>query len=76
MQDLAFITTVVDYFNEHHSTTRETAKHFNISKSRVHRYLTQTMPNKISSEILAYNKSIRHIRGGEATKNKYLSMRS
>lgn len=76
MLNLTFVKTVVDYFNNHHSTVRKTAEHFGISKSTVYVYLTKIMPNKISREILDYNKSIRHIRGGQATKNKYLLMRS
>lgn len=76
MLDLFFVETVVNYFNQHRSTVRKTAKHFGISKSTVHKYLTQVMPNKTSREILDYNISVRHIRGGQATKNKYLSKRS
>lgn len=76
MKDLEFIQDVVDYFNENQSTVRETAKHFGISKSSVHRYLTKVKPNGTSSKILATNRAERHLRGGEATKNRYLSMRS
>ncbi len=76
MLDLTFVETVVNYFNTHRSTVRKTAEHFGICKSTVHAYLTKIMPNEISREILDYNKSIRHIRGGQATKNKYLLMRS
>lgn len=72
MRDLDFIETVVQYFNENQSTVRETAKHFGISKSSVHLYLTKIMPNSVSAEILKHNKEQRHIRGGQATKNKYL----
>ncbi len=76
MLDLTFVAEVVNYFNSHRSTVRETAKHFGISKTTVHLYLTKIMPNQTSREILDYNKSVCHIRGGQATKNKYLSMRS
>ncbi len=76
MPNLTFVETVVNYFNTHRSTVRGTAEHFGMSKSTVHVYLTKIMPNKKSQEILDYNKSVRHIRGGQATKNKYLSMRS
>ena len=69
------VEAVVTYFNENRSTVRKTGNYFGISKSTVHRYLTQVMPNKTSAEILATNLSERHLRGGEATKNKYLSMR-
>lgn len=76
MINLEFVKQVVDYFNENRSTVQATAKHFGISKCTVYNYLTKIMPNKTSAEILRINKSQRHIRGGEATKNKYLSMRS
>ena len=70
------IKEIVDYFNYNRSTVRKTAAHFKISKSCVHRYLTKVYPNNTSRKILDENKSERHIRGGQATKNKYLSMRS
>lgn len=74
--DLKFVEEVVNYYNTNRSTVRKTAEHFGISKSRVYVYLTEVMPNATSQEILKNNKITRHIRGGEATKNKYLSMRS
>ena len=76
MIDEQLVKNVVDYFNINHSTVRETAKEFGISKSTVHIYLTKISPNATSAEILAKNKAERHIRGGEATRNKYLKERS
>ncbi len=76
MLDLDFVDDVVEYFNTHRSTVRETAKHFGISKSSVYLYVTKIKPNATSREILKQNKSMRHIRGGQATKNKYQSKRS
>ena len=70
------VKDVVNYFNINHSTVRETAKEFGISKSTVHLYLTKICPNSTSAKILAKNKAERHIRGGQATKNKYLKERS
>lgn len=67
---------IVDYFNLHRSTVRKTAEHFGIPKTTVHRILTKILPNEQSQEILNTNKAERHIRGGQATKNKYLSKRS
>ena len=53
------------------------AKEFGVSKSTVHKDLTERLPeinpelaNEVK-EILDYHKSIRHLRGGEATKQKY-----
>ena len=72
MRDQQLVQKVVNYFNTHHSTVRETAKAYGISKSTVYVYLTKVSPNATSAEILAKNKAERHIRGGQATKNKYL----
>ena len=73
MRDLETVKEIVDYFNKNESTVRETAKHFRISKSIVYHYLKQIMPNPTSEAILKKNKEQRHIRGGIATKNKYLN---
>ena len=65
------------YVVENKSTVRDTAKKFNISKSTVHKDITEKL-FKINfplyqevEKILHLNKSERHIRGGEATKRKY-----
>lgn len=65
------------YLVETHNTVRSIAKEFGVSKSTVHKDLTERLPeispdlaNQVK-EILEYHKSIRHIRGGEATKIKY-----
>lgn len=58
-------------------TVRTIAKKFGVSKSTVHKDLTERLPEidpDLAHEvkgILDYHKSIRHIRGGEATKTKY-----
>lgn len=72
MRDLENVRKIVTYFNENRSTVRKTAAHFGISKTTVYNYLTVIMPNSTSFEILQKNKAERHLRGGEATKNKYL----
>ena len=63
------------------STVRETAKVFSISKSTVHKDVVERLP-KIDKKlalkvraVLEENKSQRHIRGGLATKKKYLMMK-
>ncbi|MDQ0415860.1 putative DeoR family transcriptional regulator (stage III sporulation protein D) [Croceifilum oryzae] len=65
------------YFVETKNTVRSIAKEFGVSKSTVHKDLTERLPeinpdlaNQVK-EILEYHKSIRHLRGGEATKIKY-----
>ncbi len=70
------------YLIENKSTVRDTAKHFGISKSTVHKDLTDKLKNldiilyyKVK-EILDINKQERHIRGGEATKIKYEKLKT
>lgn len=75
MEDYLLVEQVVNYFNANRSTVRETAKKFRIPKSSVYNYLKRK-PNKKTEEILAFNKAIAHIRGGQATKNKYMKKRS
>jgi putative DeoR family transcriptional regulator (stage III sporulation protein D) len=59
------------------NTVRTIAKEFGVSKSTVHKDLTERLPEinpDLANEvklILEYHKSIRHLRGGEATKIKY-----
>ena len=65
------------YMIETGATVRTTAQHFGISKSTVHKDLSQRLPyyNRILYEqvrhVLDENKAQRHIRGGLATKLKY-----
>ena len=59
------------------ATVRAAAKQFGISKSTVHKDLSQRLPSYNRSlytqvrEILEENKAQRHIRGGLATRRKY-----
>lgn len=59
------------------TTVREAAKHFGISKSTVHKDITQRLEmidKQLAQDvrnILEENKALRHIRGGLATKQKY-----
>ena len=67
---------------ESNATVRQTAKKFGISKSTVHKDVTERllMINPAlaarARQVLDINKSERHIRGGMATKDKYLRERS
>ena len=69
------------YIIENGATVRSAASHFGISKSTVHKDLSQRLPqcNKTLyhavREVLDKNKALRHIRGGMATKQKYLSFK-
>ena len=70
-----------EYVIENGATVRQAAAYFGISKSTVHKDLSYKLKfvNKtkynLVKEILETNKSERHIRGGEATKRKYLDRR-
>ncbi|MBB5174621.1 sporulation transcriptional regulator SpoIIID [Texcoconibacillus texcoconensis] len=65
------------YIVETKKTVRTIAKEFGVSKSTVHKDLTERLPDinpelsKEVKQVLDYHKSIRHLRGGEATKVKY-----
>lgn len=67
------------YIVENNATVRDAAKKFAISKSTVHKDVTEKLYNenrqlyKQVKAVLEKNKSERHLRGGEATKQKYLS---
>ncbi len=70
-----------EYVMETGATVRATAAHFGISKSTVHKDLTYKLKhinpalyNNVK-RILYTNKSERHLRGGEATRKKYLKAR-
>ena len=66
------------YIAEYGATVRSAAERFGCSKSTVHKYMTERLAEtdlglyeRVRS-VLDKNKAERHIRGGEATKQKYL----
>ena len=65
------------YIIENRTTVRAAAKRFRVSKSTVHKDISQRLPQFNRSlylqarEILDINKAQRHIRGGIATRRKY-----
>lgn len=69
---------LAEYLVEHRSTVRSVASEFGISKSTVHKDVTQILKKvnfelyKAAKEVLETNKMERHIRGGEATRKKYI----
>ena len=71
---------LASYLVENNSTVRGVAAHFGISKSTVHRDITQNLKrvNKPLyyqvKRVLGVNKQERHIRGGEATRRKYQNL--
>ena len=66
------------YIIEEGATVRQAAKKFGISKSTVHKDITERLgminPRLAGDarKVLEFNKAERHIRGGLATKEKYL----
>ena len=71
-------TALGQYILENRATVRETAARFGISKSTVHKDVTEHLrysnPALFLSvkQVLERNKAERHLRGGEATRRKYL----
>ena len=69
--------SLAEYIIETGATVRSAAKHFGISKSTVHKDLSQRLPQYNKSlyqqvrKVLNLNKAERHIRGGQATRQKY-----
>ena len=70
-----------EYISENNATVRAAAKHFGISKSTVHKDVSERLPRlqpqlyEDVKKILELNKKERHIRGGLATKKKYEQMK-
>ena len=69
------------YIIENKSTVRQAAKKFNVSKSTVHKDISERLEKVNPSlalqakQILEINKAQRHIRGGLATKLKYQKLK-
>ncbi len=71
---------IAEYMIESKATVRAAALRFGVSKSTVHkdvteklRYINPGLHSEVG-KLLALNKSERHLRGGEATRKKYLKM--
>jgi putative DeoR family transcriptional regulator (stage III sporulation protein D) len=73
---------IANYIIENNATVRQTAKRFGISKSTVHKDVAERLVHinpalaKQARIVLDINKSERHIRGGMATKEKYLHQKA
>ena len=69
---------IAEYIIENGTTVRDAARKFGISKSTVHKDVTDRLTHinqslaRQAREVLDVNKQERHIRGGLATRNKYL----
>ncbi len=72
------VLKTAEYIIEYGATVRDTAKKYGISKSTVHKDVTERLLQlnpALAAEarhVLDVNKSERHIRGGMATREKYL----
>ncbi len=71
------VLEICAYILETRATVRRAAQVFQVSKSTVHKDMTERLPSlnkKLAQEVravLEQNKAERHIRGGEATRKKY-----
>ncbi|NLN14998.1 MAG: sporulation transcriptional regulator SpoIIID [Tissierellia bacterium] len=71
---------IAKYILREGATVRQAAGIFGVSKSTVHKDMTERLPKinpliaAMVKEVLENNKAERHIRGGEATKRKYKAM--
>lgn len=76
------LVDIAEYITENKCTIRECASVFGLSKSTVHGYM-HTKLKFVDAElyeevqdILDYNFSVRHLRGGESTKKRYSKPKS
>lgn len=73
------VLEVANYIIDSKSIIRKAAKMFGVSKSTIHKDITERLPKinpqiaKEAKKILDINKAERHLRGGRATKMKYKS---
>ncbi|MCI8442960.1 MAG: sporulation transcriptional regulator SpoIIID [Provencibacterium sp.] len=73
---------LAEYIVKNSATVRDAAGIFHISKSTVHKDVTERLAGingqlyEQVKQVLEQNKSERHIRGGLATKNKYAALKN
>ena len=74
--------TVAQFMLDRRATVRQAASHFGLSKSSVHKDMCVHLPKidaRLGREVAAlleYNKAVRHLRGGEATRRRYRDLQS
>ena len=72
---------LAQYMIEQNATVRSTAKQFHVSKSTVHKDVTERLKHANHAlylqvqQVLLHNKQERHIRGGIATREKFKAQR-
>lgn len=75
------VMEISNHILETGATVRQVARLFGVSKSTVHKDITDRLPDinpgyaREVKKVLDRNKAERHIRGGEATRQKYLSLK-
>ena len=75
------VLELAQYIIDTKDTVRGAAVKFSVSKSTVHKDVTERLENLnrpmflLVKEILLLHKDERHLRGGEATKNKYIKLK-
>lgn len=75
------ILAEADYIIAHGATVRETAKHFSLGKSTVHKDITSRLKSidllryEKAREVLGKNLAERALRGGSATAKKFRNLR-
>ncbi len=68
---------LAQYVLEHNATVRSAARKFGVSKSTVHKDITERLKKQNAilyaqvQQVLSVNKAQRHLRGGMATRHKY-----
>ena len=73
--------TVGQYMISHSATVRRAAEAFGISKSSVHKDMCDRLPlidpalGRQVAALMRYNKAVRHLRGGAATRRLYRERR-
>lgn len=73
---------IAKYILDEGATVRQAAGEFGVSKSTVHKDVTERLPKinpliaAMVKNVLETNKAERHIRGGKATKLKYKSVKA
>ena len=71
------VLEVAEYLLSSRATVREAARKYRVSKSTVHKDMTERLPRMNTDlatdvkAVLEQNKAERHIRGGQATRMKY-----
>ena len=71
------VQAIAAYMVRNRATVRQAAGVFGISKSSVHKDMGERLPlvdpalGRQVAALLRYNKAVRHLRGGEATRRRY-----